>query len=185
MNAMNNFPNCSIVLIGMPGGGKTSAGRELATLLRRRFSDTDKLAEKAAGMSVADIFSQRGEDDFRKLESAALREALQEPPQIIAAGGGVVLHKNNRELIRKFSLAVYLCAPMQLLIRRLQNDKTERPLLAGDDSAAILSDLLAKREPLYRKISRLAIMQSERDSPADVAAKTAVALRALPNGDAK
>ena len=164
-------PNCNVVLVGMPGGGKSAAGRALATLLRRKLSDTDKDAEKAAGMTVADIFAELGEAHFRSLESEMLRAALQKKRQIIAAGGGIVLDKKNRELIRQSAFAIYLCAPPQLLARRLQKDKTARPLLAGKDLAASLSELLAKREPLYRKTAHLAVMQNAQDSPADVAQK--------------
>lgn len=169
----------NIVLLGMPGGGKSAAGRALARLLRCALTETDAAAEESAGMPIADIFAARGEAHFRRLESAALRKAMRKTGQVISAGGGVVLDRANRELIRDEARAVYLRASSPMLERRLKKDAAARPLLAGKDLAAALAELLAKRESLYRQTAHLTVMQHDRDAPSDVAEKTRAGLRHL------
>ena len=169
----------NIVLLGMPGGGKSATGRALARLLRRELVETDAAAAEAAGMPVADIFAARGEAHFRRLESAALQSALQKSGRVISAGGGIVLDKKNRALIRRSARAVYLRAPLELLARRLEKEAASRPLLDGD-LAASLAGLLAARENLYQRTAHLTVMQHGDDTPADAAAKVRAGLRHFP-----
>ena len=94
---------CTIVLVGLSGAGKSSVGRLLATRLDWPLRDTDTLIEQAAGRSVARIFAEQGEARFRDLEAGALRTALT-PPAIVATGGGIVLRAENRALLRARAL---------------------------------------------------------------------------------
>ncbi|MGI9296885.1 MAG: shikimate kinase [Gammaproteobacteria bacterium] len=176
-SAKESAPRGDIVLTGMPGGGKSAAGRALARLLRRELVETDEMAAQSAGMSVADIFAARGEAHFRKLESAALRAALQKSGRVISTGGGVVLDRKNRALIRGAARAVYLQAPPELLARRLKTETAARPLLRGGDLAAVLAAMLSRRETWYRQTAHLTVAQHGDDTPADVAAKIRAGLR--------
>lgn len=177
---MNAADADNIVIIGMPGAGKSAAGRALARLSRRPFVETDEMTAAAAGMPVSAIFAEYGEARFRALESAALKSALQKKRQVISTGGGIIMQKENRELIRGAARALYLCAPPFLLARRLKADPESRPLLAGKNLADSLAELLAQREPLYQQTAQLTVMQHEHDTPADVARKARAGLRHLP-----
>lgn len=167
----------NIILIGMPGSGKSAAGRALAKLLRRPLAETDAAAEKAAGMTIAEIFAKLGEKHFRALESAALETALGGGGKIISTGGGAVLAAKNRRRIRAAGTAVYLSAPPPLLEKRIAADAAPRPLLAKKDLGETLAALLEKREVLYRQTAHLEIVQDAEDAPADVAEKIRAGLR--------
>ena len=164
----------NIVLVGMPGSGKSVVGKALSRLLRRTAVDTDAEVERLATMSIAEIFAAKGESHFRMLESAALATVLKTGGQIIAGGGGIVEDVQNRMLMRKMAHVIYLSAPMSLLRQRLFADKTVRPLLT---SAATLENLFYRREKLYQQIAHLAVVQNTADLPADIAQKACVGLR--------
>lgn len=170
-------PDGNIVLLGMPGGGKSAAGGVLARLLQYNFFETDAAVVQIAGMSIAEIFTAHGEAHFRKLESAALQTALRENRQVISTGGGIVLDPKNRALIRKSAQAVYLRAPLEMLARRLTKERESRPLLQDGDLAATLAALLTQRESCYQQTAHLTVMQHSDDTPADVAAKAHAGLR--------
>jgi shikimate kinase len=138
-----------ISLIGMPGGGKSTVGRQLARRLRVDFLDTDLLVEQRAGLSIPELFARDGEAAFRRLESEALAAALREPEGVIATGGGIVLAPANRETLRRHTTAVYLKATPRDLARRVRTDG-RRPLLQGPDPLGRLRQLYAQRDPLYR-----------------------------------
>jgi shikimate kinase len=139
----------SIVLIGMMGVGKSSIGRRLGARLSIPFIDADAEIEKAAGMSVADIFARHGEAAFRSGESRVIARLLDSGPQVLATGGGAVMNPETRALIKEKSVSVWLSAELDLLMRRISKRKAERPMLQTSDPAATLRELLAEREPLY------------------------------------
>jgi len=129
----------NIILIGMPGCGKSAVGRALARRLGKEFADLDLLIAERAGKSIPDIFAQEGEDAFRKLEHAVLTEACAKSGQIIATGGGAVLRPENRAAMRRTG-RVYQ------LRRRLEDLPTEgRPL----SRAGGLEEMERLRDPLY------------------------------------
>jgi shikimate kinase len=138
----------SIVLIGMPGSGKSSIGRRLAQHLGLEFVDADQEIETAAGMSIADIFSQHGEPYFRAGEARVIARLLDKGPQVIATGGGSFVNPDTRALIRARALSVWLKAEVDLLLRRVKR-KNDRPLLRAADPEAVLKRLLAEREATY------------------------------------
>lgn len=166
-----------IVLTGMPGSGKSTAGRALSALLGASFEETDAAVEKAAGMTVAEIFASRGEAAFREMESDALRQMLDgDAPaggMIVGTGGGAVLSEANRRLIIACGGAVYLQASPEILERRLQADADTRPLLRpeAESPAQVIARLLAEREEFYRQTARITVIQHADDTPADVAKK--------------
>jgi shikimate kinase len=139
----------SIVLIGMMGVGKSSIGRRLASRLGIPFVDADAEIEKAAGMSVADIFAHRGEADFRSGEARVIARLLESGPQVLAAGGGAFMNVGTREAIRAKGVSVWLKADLDVLLRRISKRRNERPLLQTGDPEETLRALLIEREPIY------------------------------------
>ena len=139
----------SIVLVGMMGVGKSSIGRRLAARLALPFVDADAEIEKAAGMSVADIFARHGEADFRKGEARVIARLLDNGPQVLAAGGGAFMNPDTREAIRAKGVSIWLKADFEVILRRISKRRSERPLLQTADPAETLRTLLAEREPVY------------------------------------
>jgi shikimate kinase len=139
----------SIVLVGMMGAGKSSIGRRLASRLNIPFVDADTEIERAAGMSIADIFARHGEADFRSGEARVIARLLDGGPQVLATGGGAVMNADTRAVIKAKGVSVWLTADVDVLMRRISKRKHERPMLQTADPAARLRELLAEREPAY------------------------------------
>jgi shikimate kinase len=139
----------SIVLVGMMGVGKSSVGRRLAARLSIPFIDADAEIEKAAGMSIADIFARHGEADFRSGEARVIARLLEGGPQVLAAGGGAFMNADTRAAMRTKAVSIWLSADLEVLMRRVGKRKSERPLLQTADPAETLRRLLAEREPIY------------------------------------
>lgn len=143
-------PPRSLVLVGMMGAGKSSIGLLLADRLGLPFTDTDAGIEAAAGCSIADIFTAKGEESFRQLEHETLRQALtRQELQVIAAGGGAFVQPRNHELIRQHALSIWLKASVDTLYSRIAG-QGHRPLLQGDNPRGRLAALLSEREPVYK-----------------------------------
>ena len=139
----------SIVLVGMMGVGKSSIGRRLAARLGVPFVDADTEIEKAAGMSIADIFAGHGEADFRSGEARVIARLLDGGPQVLATGGGAVMNADTRAAIKAKGVSIWLSAELDVLMRRINKRKNDRPMLQTADPAATLRELLVAREPVY------------------------------------
>ena len=139
----------SIVLIGMMGVGKSSVGRRLSARLAIPFVDADTEIEKAAGMSIADIFSQHGEEYFRSGEARVIARLLEGGPQVLATGGGAFMNPKTRDAIRAKGVSVWLKAELDVLLRRINKRRNDRPLLQTADPGETLRALLVEREPVY------------------------------------
>lgn len=152
-----------VYLVGMPGSGKSTVGRELAGRYGVPFVDLDVEIEREAGIPVTEIFAARGEAEFRALEAQALVKASVQDPSVVACGGGVVLEPANRIALRSSGICVYLDVPLAQLEARVR-PAADRPLIreAGD-----LARLLQAREPLYREFA--AHVVDGRGSPGEVA----------------
>ena len=155
----------SIVLIGMMGAGKSSVGRRLAARLNIPFVDADAEIEKAAGMSIADIFARHGEADFRSGEARVIARLLDGGPQVLATGGGAFVNADTRNAIRAKGVSVWLSADVEVLMRRTSKRRNERPLLQTTDPAETLRRLLAEREPIYAQAD---LTIQSRDAPHEV-----------------
>lgn len=156
-----------IVLIGYRGTGKTTVARLLSERLGYRWLDADVELEARAGKSIAQIFADDGEQAFRSLEAQVLAEALHGSSLVIAAGGGVVLRDDNRELLRRTGSVIWLEASPETLYQRIQADKStsaRRPNLTTAGGLAEVREMLALREPLYRECAKLRI-DAERHPP--------------------
>ena len=151
-----------IVLIGMPGSGKSTAGRQLARRLTVPFFDSDAVIETRLGMSIRGYFAQQGEAAFRDLEAEVIRELCTGDACVLATGGGSVLRPENRAVLHAHGTVMYLRASPDQLYRRLRND-TKRPLLQVADPLQALKDLYAVRDPLYRETAHF-VMETGRPS---------------------
>jgi len=154
----------SIVLIGMMGVGKSSIGRRLGARLGIPFVDADAEIERAAGMSITDIFARHGEAAFRSGEARVIARLLNGGPQVLATGGGAVMNPATRALIQERGVSIWLSAELELLLRRISKRKVERPMLQTADPAATLRELLAAREPIYAQAD---LTVQSRDVPHD------------------
>ncbi|MCH4892946.1 MULTISPECIES: shikimate kinase [unclassified Sphingomonas] len=137
-----------IVLIGLMGAGKSTIGRRLAARLDLPFVDADVEIEKAAGMTIAEIFERYGEPHFRDGERRVIARLIDGSPRVVATGGGAFVNEQTRELILDHALAVWLDADPHVLAERVRKRDT-RPLLRNRDPLAVLSDLANQRNPLY------------------------------------
>jgi len=138
----------SIVLVGMMGAGKSSIGRRLAAALAIPFLDADIEIEKAAGMSIPEIFESKGEPYFRAGEARVLARLLEGGPQVLATGGGAFMNERTRENIRSGGVSIWLKADLDVLLRRVKR-RADRPLLKSGDPAETLERLMAARDPVY------------------------------------
>ena len=138
----------TIVLVGLMGVGKSSVGRRLATALDLPFRDADNEVEAAAGRSIPEIFAEMGEPAFRDGERRVIARLLDEPPHVLATGGGAFVNAETRALIKSKAVAVWLKADLELLARRVGR-KEGRPLLKGRDPMAVLREHAQLRYPAY------------------------------------
>ena len=137
-----------VVLVGMMGAGKTSIGRRLANLLHLPFLDADAEIEKAANLTIAEIFAKHGEADFRDGEKRVVARLLASGPAVLATGGGAYMSEETRERCRADGVTIWLKADVPVLLDRVRK-KGNRPLLDRPDPDAVMRQLLAEREPTY------------------------------------
>jgi shikimate kinase len=160
MNSADGLPK-NIVLIGLMGCGKSTVGRKLQTMLGYPMIDTDHLIEEKTGMTIPEIFAQKGEQAFRDMESAILQElsAPGTPRRIIATGGGIVGRRANRKALSKLGYVVWLQAPVDVILQRTSRNR-DRPLLQTADPRSKIEQLLIERSPLYHEIADLELETS-------------------------
>jgi len=139
----------SIVLVGMMGVGKSSVGRRLAARLSIPFIDADSEIEKAAGMTIPEIFARHGEPYFRGGEARVIARLLESGPQVLATGGGAFMNPDTRALVKLKGVSVWLHADFDVLMRRTSKRRSDRPLLQTENPDETLRALLAEREPTY------------------------------------
>ena len=147
----------NIILIGPMGSGKTSTGRMLAKEMGYAFADTDEEVTKRTGVSIAYIFDVEGEEGFRKRECLALKECLNDNNTILSTGGGIVLSKENRDLLQDRGTVVYLQTSIRFQVKRTASTNN-RPLLQNKDPEETLEKLMLTRTPLYEEIADIIIM---------------------------
>lgn len=145
-------PEGNIYLIGPMGSGKTSIGSRVARILGMQFIDCDHELEEQTGASVSLIFDIEGEEGFRARESRLLEDLSSRSGLLVATGGGAILREENREMMSRTGLVVYLETPVEQQLRRLSRDRS-RPLLQTGDRRKKLERLAAERNPLYREIA--------------------------------
>ena len=139
----------SLVLVGMMGAGKSSIGRRLAARLEIPFVDADAEIERAAGMTISDIFAKHGESSFRSGEARVIARLLDGGPQVLATGGGAFMNAETRGLIGQKGISIWLKADFDILMRRIRR-RNDRPLLNTENPADTLQRLIEERYPVYQ-----------------------------------
>jgi shikimate kinase len=145
-----------ISLIGLPGSGKSSVGRQLARRLQLPFSDSDHVIEQQLGCSIREYFEREGEERFRDVEESVIDQLTQGGPGVLSTGGGVILRQANRLRLRQHGQVVYLNSSPDVLFRRLRHD-VNRPLLQVADPLNRLRDMHTLRDPLYRETAHFVV----------------------------
>jgi shikimate kinase len=145
-----------ISLVGLPGSGKSSVGRQLARRLQLPLMDSDQVIEQRLGCSIREYFETQGEEAFRAIEESVIYELTQGSVGVLSTGGGVVLRAANREHLRSRTHVIYLKSVPEELFRRLRHDKS-RPLLQVTDPMQRLRDLFEQRDPLYRETAHFSV----------------------------
>ncbi len=144
--------NSNIIIVGPMGAGKTTIGRLLAKRLAVDFYDSDHEIELRTGADIPWIFEIEGESGFRKRESAIIEELCQLNGIVLSTGGGVVLNKHNRDILKLHGLVIYLKSTAEQLYKRTQTDK-RRPLLQTDNKFERIQSILKEREPFYHSVA--------------------------------
>lgn len=156
MSETNANQRNNIFLVGMPGAGKTTVGRQLARRLARKFVDADHEIEARTGVRIPLIFDIEGEQGFRDREARVISDLADGTDQVVATGGGAVLRVDNRDALRRGGTVIYLNASPNLLYERTRLDPN-RPLLQVEDPLKKLEELFAQRDPLYREVADLIV----------------------------
>ncbi len=148
--------NQNIILIGPMGVGKSTVGKRLAKKLKIDFFDSDQEIVKKTGVDISTIFEYEGEKGFREREKKIIHELCQLKNIVLATGGGVVLSKQNRELLSTNGIVFYLKASIETILNRAKKENS-RPLLKTVNKRERISELLIQRVPLYEEIASHAI----------------------------
>ena len=155
-----------LVLVGLPGSGKSTVGPLLAAALGASFLDIDEEIERREGLTVDQIFEQRGEDEFRAMERAVTKELAARPGMVVSPGGGWMDDESNVRLLRPHARIIHLDVSVSTALSRLGPDIFRRPLLAGPAAESRLAALAAARMPLYSRAD--AVINSESLTPQQV-----------------
>ena len=145
-----------ICLVGLPGSGKTTVGRQLARRLSLPFVDSDPAIEQRIGCSIREFFEREGEPAFRDVEQQVIDDLTRSHSGVLSTGGGAVLRPINRQHLRERGRAVYLRSSPEEVFRRVRHDQN-RPLLQGNNPLVRLRELYAVRDPLYREVAHFVI----------------------------
>ena len=143
-------------LVGLPGSGKSTVGRQLSRRLQLPFFDSDHVIEQRIGCSIREYFEREGEDRFRDVEESVIDQLTLNQKGVLSTGGGVVLRAANRLHLRERGQVIYLNSSPDELFRRLRHD-VNRPLLQVADPLGRLRELHALRDPLYRETAHFII----------------------------
>jgi shikimate kinase len=157
----------TIALVGLMGAGKSTVGRKLAEGLNSPFVDSDEEIEKAAGLSVQEIFDKLGEPEFRRGERRVIERLLNGPAIVLATGGGAFMDATTRALMKEKATTIWLRADLDVIWKRV-NRRDTRPLLKRDNPRQVLADLEAARAPVYAEAD---IVIDSGDGPATDAVK--------------
>jgi shikimate kinase len=164
-------PDRAVVLVGLMGAGKTKIGRRIAARLDLPFFDSDEEIEAAAGETIEEIFTNRGEAMFRDGERRVIARLLQGPVHVLATGGGAFMDPQTRRIIAKRGVSVWLRADLDVLFARVSR-RTNRPLLKTADPRAVLAGLIERRYPIYAEAD---ITIDSGEGPPDATASQAIA----------
>lgn len=151
----------NLFLVGLPGAGKSTLGRQLARRLNKRFVDADTELEQRLGVSIPTIFEIEGEAGFRDREEATMAELTTFTDIVLSTGGGAVLRPANRVRLRENGTVIYLHADPAVLWERVRHNRN-RPLLQTAEPQTRLAGLYAERDALYREVANY-VVESDRE----------------------
>lgn len=151
----------TLFLIGFMGAGKTSVSQCLGQLLHRTVVEMDQCIAEQEGMSIPEIFAQKGEAYFRACETALLEGFSNGEPCVVSCGGGVPMREENVAAMRRSGTVVLLTARPEVILERVRDDHN-RPLLAGHKDIPYIMDLMEQRRPKYEAAADLIIDTSDR-----------------------
>ena len=174
-------PTPRAILVGPPGAGKSTIGRRVANALGVELYDTDAAIEREQGRTIADIFASDGEAEFRRIEADVVRRAILEQQGVVSLGGGAILSRATRQMLRGRQV-IYLELSVAEGLRRTGGNKS-RPLLAGPDPAAKYRELMRRRRPLYRQVATIRVRTDGR-SPGRVVRQILAKLGVNPEPEA-
>lgn len=157
----------TIALVGMMGAGKSTVGKKLADSLGTGFVDSDDEIEKAASLTVQEIFERLGEAEFRRGERRVIERLVNGPPIVLATGGGAYLDPTTRALLKEKATTIWLRADLETIWKRVSRRDT-RPLLKKPNPRQVLADLAAARAPIYAEAD---IVIDSGDAPASEAVR--------------
>lgn len=157
----------NLFLVGPMAAGKSSIGRFLAKKTNKKFYDSDEEIEKRTGVNIRWIFDLEGEEGFRLREAAMIAELVKHSNIVLATGGGTIVEPENRKLLSKNGIVIYLKVSIESQMQRLELDE-KRPLLDVPNRHEVLLKLLEEREILYRKIATICV-ETDNSSIASVA----------------
>ncbi len=163
----------TVVLIGLMGAGKSCIGRKLAARIGAPFVDADEEIERAAGLTVAEIFAKYGESAFRDGERRVMSRLIQGSPSIVSAGGGAFMDAETRDLIKGNAVSIWLRADLETLVARTKG-RSHRPLLNKGDPREILAELMRVRGPTYAEADL--VVETGVDNPNVTTARVLAAL---------
>lgn len=166
-----------IFLIGPMGAGKSTIGKQLASMLKLDFADSDVEIQRRTGVDIPTIFEFEGEEGFRRREQTVLEEMSEADHQVLATGGGAVMLPENRRVLASRGFVVYLSCSVDQQFERTARDRN-RPLLQTADPRGKLEELMETRDPLYRETADLVVSTDKRAASA-VAREIVQALEAL------
>lgn len=175
------LPAKTIALVGLMGAGKTSIGRRLAQRLGLPFVDADAEIEAAAGCTIEEIFQRHGEAAFRDGERRVIARLLDNPPHVLATGGGAFIDPATRALMRARAVSVWLRADLDLMLARVGR-RGNRPLLKTGEPRAVLERLVAERYPVYAEAD---ITVDSVDGPPELTVERVLAALAAEDSDAR
>lgn len=155
-----------IYLIGFMGCGKSTLGKPIARAMEYDFVDLDNYIEEQQGMSIPEIFAQKGEKIFRELENHYLCEISERDNIVISTGGGTPCFNGNMEIMNRSGTTIYLCQDVDILVSRLRNARVKRPLIDGKTDSELrtyIVETLGKREEYYRQAA-ITVANPSRDA---------------------
>ena len=159
--------NNNLFLIGMMGSWKSTVGRELAKAMDMEFVDTDDAIEEVTEMKISDIFSEFGEDRFRKMETAFFIEKSKQIGHVFSTGGGIILSSQNREVLQNYGTTFFLNASIETLANRIHNSM-KRPLLNGSENVQLRFEQIWGERKIFYKSSAHHTIDTNNLNPAQV-----------------
>jgi shikimate kinase len=151
----------NLILVGLMGAGKSSVGRIVATQLGIPFIDSDAEIERVSRMSISELFTAYGEDEFRALEGRVMKRLLKGGPRVVSTGGGAFINDRTRRHIKKGGVSVWLKAELDVLWERV-NKRDTRPLLKTENPKQTLENLMNARYPIYEQADLTVISRDVR-----------------------